>query len=159
MFNRFRTLALALVVALALSAGLGNAAAKADGPTTTADTLHLGPFVDTDTCSFPITTTVDRARTTTTFDNGDVKRHVDLTVVQTANGHTAVETDAWNVFIDHTDPAAWTLTGRFGQLFLDGRLIYLQSGLIGGDPFTGVLTDPHPGPAGTYPDSCTILAP
>jgi hypothetical protein len=34
------------------------------------------PFADTDTCSFPITTTVDQTRTTTTFDNGDVKRHV-----------------------------------------------------------------------------------
>ena len=27
------------------------------------------------------------------------------------------------------------------------------------DPLTGELTDPHVGPAGTYPDDCTILAP
>ena len=71
----------------------------------------------------------------------------------------SMETDNWNVFIDHTNPTAWTLTGRFGQIFLDGRLIYLQSGLIGFDPLTGALSDPHPGPNGTYPDTCTILGP
>jgi hypothetical protein len=149
-----------LISVLAIAAALAAASsAAAAAPTTTTNTLHLGPFADTDTCSFPITTTVDQTRTTTMFDNGDVKRHVDLTVVQTANGHIAVETDTWNVFIDHTDPAAWKLTGRFGQIFLDGHLIYLQSGLIGFDPLTGDLTDPHVGPAGTYPDDCAILAP
>ena len=149
-----------LMTALAVAAALttpGTAAAAA--PTTSTAVLHLGPFADTDTCNFPITTTVDQIRTTTSFDNGDVKRHVDLTVVQTANGHTAVETDTWNVFIDHTDPTAWKLTGRFGQIFLDGQLIYLQSGLIGFNPVTGDLTDPHVGPAGIYPDDCRILAP
>lgn len=151
--TKYLTTILAVAVAL-LAAGNASAAA----PTTTTDVLHLGPFIDTDTCNFPITTTVDRTRTTTTFDNGDVKRHVDLNVVQAANGHTAIEKDAWNVFIDHANPGAWTLTGRYGQLFLDGRLIYLQSGLIGFDPLTGLLTDQHPGPAGAYPDSCTILA-
>ena len=148
--------AIATLVAVAALAGAGIAAAAA--PNTTTNTLHLGPFADTDTCDFPITTTVDQTRIITTFDNGDVKRHVDLTVVQTANGHTAIETDVWNVFVDHTDPTAWKLTGRFGQLFLDGRLIYLQSGLIRFDPLTGELTDAHLGPAGTYPDDCTILA-
>ena len=149
-----------LITALAVAAALATAGtAAAAAPTTSTAVLHLGPFADTDTCSFPITTTVDQTRETTTFDNGDVKRHVDLTVVQTANGHTAIETDIWNVFIDHTDPTAWKLTGRFGQIFLDGRLIYQQSGLIGFDPLTGELTDPHVGPGGVYPDDCTILAP
>jgi hypothetical protein len=131
--------------------------ASAAAPTINTTTLHLGPFVDGDTCLFPIITTVDQTRTTTLFDNGDIKRHVDLTVVQSANGHTAVETDSWNVFIDHADPTAWTLTGRFGQIFLDGHLVYLQSGLINFDPLNGMLTDPHPGPSGTYPDTCAIL--
>jgi hypothetical protein len=149
-----------LITALAVAAALTTAGtAAAAAPTTSTAVLHLGPFADTDTCSFPIATTVDQTRTTTTFDNGDVKRHVDLTVVQTANGHTAVETDTWNVFIYHTDPTAWKLTGRFGQIFLDGQLLYLQSGLIGFNPATGDLTDPHIGPAGVYPDDCTILAP
>jgi len=152
--NRYLITAVTVAAAAALAAGTAAAAA----PSTTTNTLHLGPFADTDTCSFPITTTVDQTRTITTFDNGDVKRHIDLTVAQTANGHTAVETDIWNVFIDHTEPAAWTLTGRFGQIFLDGRLIYLQSGLISFKPLTGELTDLHPGPAGTYPDDCPILA-
>jgi hypothetical protein len=149
-----------LITALAVAAALTTAGtAAAAAPATSTAVLHLGPFADTDTCSFLIATTVDQTRTTTTFDNGDVKRHVDLTVAQTANGHTAVETDTWNVFIDHTDPTAWKLTGRFGQIFLDGQLIYLQSGLIGFNPVTGDLTDPHVGPAGVYPDDCRILAP
>ena len=147
-----------LIMALAVAAALATAgAAAAAAPTTSTNVLHPGPFADTDTCSFPITTTVDQTRETTTFDNGDVKRHVYLTVVQTANGHTAIETDIWNVFIDHTDPTAWKLTGRFGQIFLDGHLVYLQSGLINFDPLNGLLTDPHPGPSGTYPDTCAIL--
>src|SRR5580765_4487969 len=100
-----------LVGALADAAALASAGpAAAAAPPISTTTLHLGRFLDTDTCPFPITTSVDQTRTTTTFDNGDVKRHVDLTVVQTADGHTAVETDDWNVFIDHADPTDWTLT-------------------------------------------------
>jgi hypothetical protein len=148
-----------VLVALAVVATLVIAGpAAAAQPTTTTNVLHLGPFVDADTCGFPLTTTVDRIRTVTTFDNGDVKRKIELTVVQTANGHTAIESDVWNVFIDHADPTAWKLTGRFGQIFLDGELIYLQSGLIGFYPITGDLSDLHPGPMGAYPDVCTALA-
>ena len=149
-----------LLATLAAGAALVVAApALANAPTTATSVLQFGPEIDDETCQFPITVTVDRTRTTTTFDNGDVKRRVDLTVVQTANGHTAIETDTWNIFIDHTTPDAWKLTGRFGQIFLDGQLVYLQSGLISYDPNTDTLTDPHPGPAGTYPDVCAILAP
>ena len=50
------------------------------------------------------------------------------------------------------------MTGRFGQVFVDGRLTYLQSGLIGYDAATDTLTDPHPGPNGEFPDLCVILA-
>jgi len=60
--TKYLTTILAVAVAL-LAAGNASAAA----PRTTTDVLHLGPFTDTDTCSFPITTTVDRTRTTTTF--------------------------------------------------------------------------------------------
>jgi hypothetical protein len=149
--NKLLVTALAVVVAL-ISAGTAAAAA----PSTTTSTLHLD-FVDTDTCSFPIATKVDQTRTTTAFDNGDVKRHVTVTAVLTANGHTAIETDTFDVFIDHSDSTDWKITGRFTQIHLDGRLITLQSGLISFDPTTGELTDPHPGPAGTNPDDCTIL--
>lgn len=149
-----------LITALAVLAALTAArTAAAAAPTTSSAALHLGPFADTDTCSFPITTTVDQTRATTTFDNGDVKRHVTVTARQTANGHTAVETDTFDVFIDHSDPTDWKITGRFTQLHLDGRLLTLQSGLISFDPTTGDLTDPHPGPLGATPDSCAILAP
>jgi hypothetical protein len=149
--NKLLVTALAVVVAL-ISAGTAAAAA----PSTTTSTLHLD-FVDTDTCSFPIATKVDQTRTTTAFDRGDVKRHVTVTAVLTANGHTAIETDTFEVFIDHRDPTDWKITGRFTQIRLDGRLITLQSGLISFDPTTGELTDPHPGPAGTNSDDCTIL--
>jgi hypothetical protein len=149
-----------LISVLAIATALaGASSAAAAAPTTTTDSLHLGLFADTDTCSFPITTTVDQTRTTTTFDNGDVKRHVTVTALQTANGHTAVETDTFDVFIDHSDPTDWKITGRFAQIHLDGRLLTLQSGLISFDPTIGVLTDPHPGPLGSTPDSCAILAP
>jgi hypothetical protein len=145
----------ALVAGIALVAA---APALADAPVKTTNVLHLGPFVDDETCAFPITFTVDRTRTVTTFANGDSTRHVDLTVVQTANGHTAIETDKFDVFIDHADPTNWKITGRFGQTFLDGKLIYLQSGLISYNPVTDTLADPHPGPMSVVPDACTILA-
>ena len=147
-----------LLAALAALALVLAAPAMADGPSKNTNVLHLGPFVDDETCAFPVTVTVDRVRTDTTFANGDVKRHVDLTVVQSANGHTALETDSWNVFIDHADPTNWKLTGRWGQVWLDGSLIYVQTGLIGFDLLTGALSDPHVGPLGTYPDPCSILA-
>ena len=151
---RYLLATLAAGVALVVAAP-----ALANAPTTATSVLQFGPEIDDETCQFPITVTVDRTRTTTTFDNGDVKRRVDLTVVQTANGHTAIETDTWNIFIDHTTPDIWKLTGRFGQIFLDGHLTYLQTGLISYDPNTDTLTDPQPGPAGSYPDVCAILAP
>lgn len=144
-----------IAVGLALVAA---APALADAPVKTTSVRELGPFVDDETCSFAITVTVRRVATTTTFANGDWTRHVDLTVVQTANGHTALETDKWDIFVDHEYPDDWKLTGRFTQLFLDGKLIHVQSGLIGYDIATDTLTDPQPGPMGEYPDPCTILA-
>jgi hypothetical protein len=150
--NRYVITALAAAAAFV---AVGTAAAAA--PSTTTNTLHLD-FIDTDTCSFPIVTKVDQTRTITTFDNGDIKRHVTLTALLTANGHTAIETDTFDVLIDHSDPSDWKITGRFTQIHLDGRLITLQSGLISFDPSAGVLTDPHPGPAATIPDDCAILA-
>jgi hypothetical protein len=151
-----KVLAAVVVSAAALAAAMP---ALADPPTTTTNVLRLGPFVDTDTCSFPITTTVDRTRIDTTFSNGDVNRHVELTVVQTANGHTAVEDDHFNVFIDRADPSNWKITGRFGQITVDGKLNYLQSGLLSFDTETGLVTDQRPGPLGAVPDACAVLAP
>jgi hypothetical protein len=133
--------------------------AAADGPTFSTNAVHLGPLVDDETCSFPVTFALDQTREVTTFANGDAKRHVTVTALQAANGHTATETDTFDVFIDHSDPNDWKITGRFTQIHLDGRLLTLQSGLISFDPTTGDLTDPRPGPLGATPDSCAILAP
>jgi hypothetical protein len=88
---------------------------------------------------------------------GDAKRKIQLEVTTAGNGHIAVESDEWNVFVDHTAPTDRKLTGRFGQIFLDGKLVYLQSGLISYDVANDVLTDPHPGPMGVQPDACTLL--
>jgi len=144
------------IVAAALAAALP---AFGDAPTKTTNVLHLGPFVDTDTCSFPITTTVDRTRVDTTFANGDVSRHAELTVVQTANGHTAIEEDHFNVFVDHANPTNWKITGLWGRITLDGNLIYVESGLLSFDTVDGLIDDPHPGPIGAVPDACVVLAP
>ena len=145
----------ALVAGIALIAA---APALADAPVKTTSVFHLGPLVDDETCPFPITFTVDRTRTVLRLANGDAIRHVDLRVVQVANGHTAIETDRFDVFVDHADPNNWKITGRFGQIFLDGDLIYLQSGLISYNPVTDTLADPHPGPLSVFPNACTILA-
>lgn len=63
------------------------------------------------------------------------------------------------MFADRADPANWKLIGRVGQIFLDGKLVYLQSGLISYDVANDVLTDPHVGPMGVQPDACTLLGP
>jgi len=108
-------------------------------------------------CSFPVTFSATRNRTDTTFDNGDVKIHSDVRAIRVANGHTAVESDMFSAFIDHTDPSNWTVTGRFAQMFLDGDLIYLQSGKLN-SPVRGAVDDPHPGPMGAVPNICDILS-
>jgi len=147
-----------LAALVAGSALIAATPALADAPVKTTSLFHLGPLVDDETCAFPITFTVDRTRTVLTLANGDAIRHVDLTVVQVANGHTAIETDRFDVFLDHADPNNWKITGRFGRIFLDGNLIYLQSGLISYNPVADTLADPHPGPMSVFPDVCTILA-
>ncbi len=147
-----------LAALVAGSALIAATPALEDAPVKTTSLFHLGPLVDDETCAFPITFTVDRTRTVLTLANGDAIRHVDLTVVQVANGHTAIETDRFDVFLDHADPNNWKITGRFGRIFLDGNLIYLQSGLISYNPVADTLADPHPGPMSVFPDVCTILA-
>jgi hypothetical protein len=112
---------------------------------------------DRNTCSFPVTFSASRTRTDTTFDNGDVKIHSEVHATRAANGHTAAESDMFNAFIDHTDPSNWKVTGRFAQMFLDGDLIYLQSGKLN-SPVRGAVDDPHPGPMGVLPNICGILS-
>ena len=109
------------------------------------------------TCSFPVTFSAMRTRTDTTFDNGDMKIHSEIHATRAANGHTAGESDMFNAFIDHTDPSNWKVTGRFAQMFLDGELIYLQSGKLN-SPVRGAVDDPHPGPMGVLPNTCDILS-
>jgi hypothetical protein len=83
------------------------APAAADTPTKVTSTVTFGPFVDDETCAFPLTTTVERTRTTLTFADGDIKRHTELIVTVTANGKTLIEHDDYNVFIDSDSPDVW----------------------------------------------------
>jgi hypothetical protein len=115
------------------------------------------PLREGNTCSFPITFSALHARTDKTFDNGNTKSHVEVHVTRQANGHTASESDTYEVFIDQADPLNWKITGRFGQMFLDGELIWLQSGQLS-MPGNGTLVDPRPGPKGAVPDLCAILS-
>jgi hypothetical protein len=115
------------------------------------------PLRDVNTCLFPITFSAQHIRTDKTFDNGDTKRHIEEHITRQANGHTASETDMMEVFIDHADPLNWKITGRFGQMFLDGKLIWLESGQLS-MPGSGSIVDPHPGPKGALPDLCAILS-
>ena len=133
------------------------APAAADAPTRTTSVLSFGPFIDEETCAFPLSVSVERTRTTTTFANGDVKRHVQLLVTTSANGNTLVESDSYNVFVDHANLTLWVITGRFGQFRVDGGgPVVVQSGRILYDLATDTLLDPHP--HGQTPDPCTALA-
>ena len=152
-----RLLRPALMFGVSLAALAFVVPALADAPTFSTTSSHFG-FVDTETCGFQISVTVDAARRTETFSNGDVARHANLTVTQTANGHTEVETDVFDVFISAADPTNWKITGRFGQVRVDGKLVYLQSGLIAYDPVADTLGDPHLGPMGIPPDPCQALS-
>jgi hypothetical protein len=162
----------ALLASVALVAAVP---ASADAPDFSTDVLQLLPqivdpgeeAVSTDgreeglnTCSFPILFYAYRTHDITTFANGDVRIHIDKRIWRQANGHTAYESDVFNVFIDHTDPTNWKVTGQYGQMTLDGKLIWLESGLLSTPPHGEdvPVTDPHPGPLGTFPDLCAILS-
>jgi 2-hydroxychromene-2-carboxylate isomerase len=71
--------------------------------------------------------TVERTRTTTYYENGDVTRHTELVVTSSANGKTIVSRNAFNVFIDADSPNRWMITGTFEKAQLHGRTIWLQS--------------------------------
>jgi hypothetical protein len=108
-------------------------------------------------CSFPITFSAHATETVTTFDNGDKRTHVNKNVTRQGNGHTASETDTLQVFSNHTDPSDVKITGQFHQMFVDGELIWLQSGQLSSSDH-GTVVDPHPGPMGASPDLCRLLS-
>ncbi len=157
-----RSTALLLVPVVALLMLVVATPALADEPTKSTSTVTFGPFVDDETCPFPLTVTVERTRTTLTFANGDVKRHTRLVVTVTANGKTLTERDAFNVFIDADSPDVWVISGSFTHVRLQGDgTIALQSGRIVYDPRTDEITDLHPGPHPTRQEDvvCAALAP
>jgi hypothetical protein len=123
------------------------APAAADAPSKETSTVPFGPFVDDETCAFPITTTGERTRTTLTFADGDIKRHIELLITSAANGKTLIERDAYNIFINSEAPDVWVITGSFTHARLQGDgTIALQSGRIVYDAKTDTIIDPHPGP-------------
>lgn len=158
--SRFFVTAVVTVVALA-AVGTSGAAT----PTKGTDTREFS-FVDNETCAFPLDGTVQRVRTTTVFDNGDEKRHVDLTVTMKANGKTWIDRDTYNIFIS-ADSNVWDIVGAFTHTrAVGGGTILLESGRLAYDAATDTLVDLHPGPHGTGADPdayasavCAALAP
>jgi hypothetical protein len=158
--RRFLTATVVAVIALA-----GGSAANAGAPTRTADVRNFG-FVDDETCAFPLDVSIDRVRTTTEFDNGDVQLHIELTVTTKANGKTWIDRDAFNIFIDASSNV-WEIVGTFTHTrVVGGGTIFLQSGRIAYDVAADTIMDEHPGPHGTGADPdayaaalCAALAP
>lgn len=158
--SRFLIAAVVAVIALAAASTAG-----AGTPTKVVDVKSLS-FVDDETCAFTIQGTLERVRTTTTFENGDVKRHVDLELTSTANGKTWIERDSYNVFIDAASNV-WEIVGSFTHTrVVGGGTILLESGRITYDVATDTIVDLHPGPHGTGADPaaytaalCAALAP
>jgi len=157
----------AIAVALFTVALVAAANASAAAPTRIVSLRTLGPFVVDDVCQFPFVQTVERTRTTTIFDNGDEKRHVELIVTASANGKTWIDRDAYNVFVGAADPSLWVVTGSFTHTRVAGSgTILLQSGRIVYDADADTIVDPHEGPRGTGADPaaydaavCAALAP
>lgn len=151
-------------VALIVLAAAGSALAAQ--PAREVSSVTFGPFTDDETCTFPIDVVVQRTRTTTTFENGDVTRHVSLLVTQTANGRTWIDRDAFTVFIDADSPDVWEITGTFTHARTQGGgTVLMQSGRISYDANADAIVDPNPGPHGTgqVPDDynaalCAALA-
>jgi hypothetical protein len=88
-------------------------------------------------------------------------RRADLRVTSSANGKDLLERDAFNVFIDHTTPDLWVITGAFTHARISGdRTVALQSGRLLYDVESDVVTDAHPGPHPTDVADvlCTSLA-
>lgn len=158
-----------LLAALTLTAAALVAAAPATAgpPSRTTSVLILGPEVVEGVCDFAFTQTVERTRTTTTFENGDVRRHVELIVSTSANGRTWIDRGAYNVFVAAASPTLWVITGAFThtRAAAEGTIL-LQSGRILYDLEADRVVDPHEGPHGTGADPaqydaavCAALAP
>jgi len=155
-----------ILLAAVLTALTVTGTAAATAPTRETNVKSLS-FVDDETCAFPIAVTVERIRTTTTFENGDQLRHVQLIVTSSANGKTWTDRDAYNVFIAAASPGTWTIVGEFTHARLVGAgTILLESGRIAYDVESDTITDLNPGPHGTGSDPdvysaavCAALAP
>jgi hypothetical protein len=135
------------------------APAAGDVPAKETSSVTFGPFVDDETCAFPLTVEVERTRTTLDYANGDIKRHTELIVTTSANGKTLVGRNAFNVFIDADSPTLRVITGVFEKAQLHGRMLRLQSGRLSYDLEADEVTDTHPGPLAEPPEVCALLGP
>jgi hypothetical protein len=154
-----RSIHLVLLPTLCAAALVLATPAAADARTKQTSTVTFGPFVDDETCAFPITTAVERTRTTIVFADGDEQRHVQLIVTTSANGKTLVERDAYTVFVDSDAPDLWVITGAFTHARQQGgRTIALQSGRLAYDVEADTITDPQPGPHPTRVEDVVCAA-
>jgi len=152
--TRFVVLTAALAASL-----LGAATAGATAPERMATHIVLGPFVDEGICPFPLTTVVERTRTTTEFASGDVRRHTHLVVTTSANGKEVVERSTFNVLMP-AGSSTWVITGAFVHVPDPGSgVVALQSGRLLYDVENDRLIDPHSSPQGVEVPFCELLAP
>jgi hypothetical protein len=118
---------------------------------------------DANPCSFPFRFWGYDNLTPTTLANGDVRVHIIRVIsYQSMSGQrTAFETDNFHVLIYHTHPLKnWKITGRFGEQFLNRKLVWLESGLLSATPLPSggeTVVDPHPTRLSTKPDLCKLL--
>jgi hypothetical protein len=135
------------------------ASAAAEAPTIETSTVTFGPFADDETCAFPFSVTVERKRTTISYESGDIKRHTNLIVTSSANGKTVIGRNSFNVFIDAESPTVWVITGVFEKAQVHGRTLWLESGRLVYDVEADQVIDSHPGPLAEPPDVCELLGP
>jgi hypothetical protein len=135
------------------------ASAAAEAPTIETSTVTFGPFADDETCAFPFSVTVERKRTTISYESGDIKRHSNLIVTSSANGKTVIGRNSFNVFIDAESPTVWVITGVFEKAQVHGRTLWLESGRLVYDVEADQVIDSHPGPLAEPPDVCELLGP
>jgi hypothetical protein len=120
-----------VILVLALLTLPCTAVAVASGPVREVET-DVERFVDDELCGFPLQFELYTTDVTTTFANGDIRRHAMADGTITANGVTLLARDRYTVFIDADRPSVRTITGAFTTIKhrTGGRMVVLEAGRI-----------------------------
>jgi hypothetical protein len=156
---RTLTAALALCVVAALA---GAPAALADQPSTTTITVNTSftnPIMSA-ACGFPVQQSAVGEIRVTTFSDGRVVQHRDLTITQSANGLTIVAKHQVTFFVESGERTSAGLVALF-ELPDGGRLAADVGGLVVDLATREVLFEagPHDVLNGPIPGQATLLCP